>query len=925
MTTLTAPGDPLLNSGGLDAPRFSTKKFGTFLFLVIAVHALSTLILFAPFIFRGHIPAWSTDNLFGSYPAAVHSARNFLQGFSGWMPFYLNGVNFFASVNNLSYSPFMIPVFLLPAQFLWAGLTVLQLVSFFLVGVLGFLVFERILTDRGWALFASIVYQLCLQTLYSLQTFPNIFMQVLFLAGSLAVWNLDNWPRKKNLLVLTVSFTGIILSGHIAYGFHYFFFILVQYLYRHGLGIRNVFNSKTAGHAFYLSVLISLLIGSIRWLPFAESLAQSSRVALAVLADHSVRPHAWVHLFLPEIFGITNPTAETLYSGVSRGYGGNLHEFFHYYGIVGIFLVGLSFVDSKVRGATFWKILSFFYILHWARIMPIGFLSNLFFYPFLHGTVMLGMPFSLAVLAGHSGKCLSGDTGDSVPAGNFAPEINPLYQRCLWLGCLTIGALTYAMLIWHGLWETSPGWSFLFKGLVFLPLLSLLGLYAARKNPADFRLLKRINIAIWTALALGIFVYTGSLVFQGSSRIYVIAAVGTCVTIVMAPFALAAAYSRFAFRRILIVLAAILCVIAFIVPISSKARHFWAGPVSLTESLALLWLGISKLTVIFTVFCSMLFLRSRNKISAALFCGLCCVISFIDLMPVFRTSTFAICRPFLKVKEMNLFQPRVRDLELDLKNYRVNYPHQLVPAQPAYSPVPGNEEISNIFTVYEVPSYGGINSQYQRQDVDFFKALTGSDPHEIGIAAHARNERFLDLIGARYDYRSGELNLRPNALARFMLFSRQESTESPEDQLRRLADPAFNPHEEVALTRDAGFQGNEEKGRAAEVVEYEAPRYDTIRLNVTTAEPKILLFNDSFDPGWKARIDAAPAEILRANYKFMAVVIPSGTHRIELTFRPMSIQIAFFLFIAGSFLFCAFMIYPFRNRRMTAALPDQGA
>lgn len=46
----------------------------------------------------------------------------------------------------------------------------------------------------------------------------------------------------------------------------------------------------------------------------------------------------------------------------------------------------------------------------------------------------------------------------------------------------------------------------------------------------------------------------------------------------------------------------------------------------------------------------------------------------------------------------------------------------------------------------------------------------------------------------------------------------------------------------------------------------------------------LVTISQSFFPGWKAQIDDRPVPMLRANYAFQAVEVPSGSHAVELSF-----------------------------------------
>jgi hypothetical protein len=52
----------------------------------------------------------------------------------------------------------------------------------------------------------------------------------------------------------------------------------------------------------------------------------------------------------------------------------------------------------------------------------------------------------------------------------------------------------------------------------------------------------------------------------------------------------------------------------------------------------------------------------------------------------------------------------------------------------------------------------------------------------------------------------------------------------------------------------------------------------------------VLVLHDIYYPGWEARVDGVRRPILRANLLFRGVEIEAGTHRVEFTFNPTSIE-----------------------------------
>jgi hypothetical protein len=103
-----------------------------------------------------------------------------------------------------------------------------------------------------------------------------------------------------------------------------------------------------------------------------------------------------------------------------------------------------------------------------------------------------------------------------------------------------------------------------------------------------------------------------------------------------------------------------------------------------------------------------------------------------------------------------------------------------------------------------------------------------------------------------------------------------------------LLDPDFDARREVILAdrppvpRDPAFTGS------ARIADLAA---DRARLEVELSSSGSAVLVDSYDPGWRATVDGAPAEVLRANVAFRAVPVPAGRHVVELVYRPPSVRI----------------------------------
>jgi len=57
-----------------------------------------------------------------------------------------------------------------------------------------------------------------------------------------------------------------------------------------------------------------------------------------------------------------------------------------------------------------------------------------------------------------------------------------------------------------------------------------------------------------------------------------------------------------------------------------------------------------------------------------------------------------------------------------------------------------------------------------------------------------------------------------------------------------------------------------------------------VELAVRTPVSGYLVLSDVYYPGWRATVDGAPAEVLRADYVFRAVMLPPGEHTVRMEF-----------------------------------------
>lgn len=128
----------------------------------------------------------------------------------------------------------------------------------------------------------------------------------------------------------------------------------------------------------------------------------------------------------------------------------------------------------------------------------------------------------------------------------------------------------------------------------------------------------------------------------------------------------------------------------------------------------------------------------------------------------------------------------------------------------------------------------------------------------------------------------------------------------PDDQvaLRKLTDGTFDFKEHVILSNALPRMEMEQIQHALgnqqqSSVQFLTYTTDQVVLHVTTDSPSLLVMSDMYAPGWKARVDDAGAQVIRANYAFRAVFVPKGEHVVTFYYQPLSFQIGKILSVIG--------------------------
>ena len=167
------------------------------------------------------------------------------------------------------------------------------------------------------------------------------------------------------------------------------------------------------------------------------------------------------------------------------------------------------------------------------------------------------------------------------------------------------------------------------------------------------------------------------------------------------------------------------------------------------------------------------------------------------------------------------------------------------------------------------------------------------------------NSPLIDLLNVKYVLSSrrlpeeflrpvydGEMKIYRNLrmFPRAHLFTDYQVVPDPEGQLDRLTrvKDSDELRKTVFLKGPVSLPAERARQWKIDWVRYEPNR---LVLDIAADGSGILFLSEIDYPGWKAFLDGKRTEILRANYLFRSVVLPPGTHRMEMRYDPLSFKL----------------------------------
>lgn len=230
---------------------------------------------------------------------------------------------------------------------------------------------------------------------------------------------------------------------------------------------------------------------------------------------------------------------------------------------------------------------------------------------------------------------------------------------------------------------------------------------------------------------------------------------------------------------------------------------------------------------------------------------------------------------------------------------------------------------SNYGMIERIRETGGYESLSLQRFAEFCAYMhSGGDPSydlpftgSVRWSAESLHPQMLNLLGARYVVEdsgrdlypeamppnkmpkssglkkvfSGEVNIyeNPDALPRAFFTTQAEVIPHRREVLRRLGDASLDYRNTIVLEEQppGSSAGNDEKPQRADVT-IERQDEGSITLIVDAPAAGFVFLDDTYLPGWHAKVDGREAKAYRADYLFMAVPVEQGKHVIDVRYAP---------------------------------------
>ena len=226
-----------------------------------------------------------------------------------------------------------------------------------------------------------------------------------------------------------------------------------------------------------------------------------------------------------------------------------------------------------------------------------------------------------------------------------------------------------------------------------------------------------------------------------------------------------------------------------------------------------------------------------------------------------------------------------------------------------------NGDYGNLIGVENVDSDAPLQLQYYLRmlKVDELRRLQILNVHVVATRremTHGAFKLLYEQDGIRF-YLFFDLNPRA------YLVENVRFAGSDEDAAQILEAADFRPAAEAVVQGDFPSLASTplESGESAEIVSRTPTR---IEVQAQADSPRLLIYADTFYPGWCATVDDVETSIVRTNLALRGIVVPAGQHQVVMVYRPTALYAGAAISLIALLAVAAWLVIAsLRNRKRT--------
>jgi hypothetical protein len=138
----------------------------------------------------------------------------------------------------------------------------------------------------------------------------------------------------------------------------------------------------------------------------------------------------------------------------------------------------------------------------------------------------------------------------------------------------------------------------------------------------------------------------------------------------------------------------------------------------------------------------------------------------------------------------------------------------------------------------------------------------------------------------------------------------------PDDSraIARLGSDAFDLRRTAVVPTPLDLPSSDPAASTVTLVEADS---NSLKAEINASARQLLVFSQIYYPGWQAKIDGQPAELLRVNVVQQGVVVPAGQHTVELTFNSESFWLGLIISISALLICLVLLVWSSRAAWLT--------